>query len=203
MAFIIATNNEHKLFELKKILIPLGIDALSAKEANVNLLDVEETGTTFEENAKLKAEAAFKLTGMPSIADDSGLEVDALNGEPGIYSSRYSGKDATDQKNIDKLLEKLKNVPDEKRTARFVCTICCILPSKEYIFVRGTVEGKIAFSKKGESGFGYDPIFITESGKSFAELSPEEKNSISHRGNALRILSQKLKDKLKKDNEEI
>lgn len=197
MKFIIATNNAHKLSELRKILIPLNIDAVSAKEANVNLLDVEETGTTFEENAELKAMAAYKITGMPAIADDSGLTVDALNGEPGIYSSRYSGEEATDEKNIEKLLKKLSDVPEEKRTAKFVCAICCILEDGEKIFVRGECEGKIAFSKKGESGFGYDPVFITKSGKAFAELSSEEKNDISHRGNALKLLSKELNNKLK------
>ncbi len=197
MPFIIATNNAHKLTELKEILIPFGIDALSAKEANVNLSEVEETGKTFEENAELKAVAAYKLTGMPTIADDSGLMVDALNGEPGIYSSRYSGENATDEKNIEKLLKNLENVPDEKRTAKFVCSICCILDGGKKIFVRGECKGKIAFSKSGKSGFGYDPVFITESGKSFAELTHEEKNSISHRGNALKLLSEKLKEELK------
>lgn len=197
MTFIIATNNQHKLSEIKRILTLLGIDAISEKEAGVNLLEVDETGSTFEENATLKARAAFKLTGMPAIADDSGLMVDALNGDPGIFSSRYSGDKATDEENIEKLLKNLEGVETEKRTAKFVCAICCILGEDKEIIVKGECKGRIAFVKKGESSFGYDPVFITESGESFAEISSEQKNKISHRANALRLLYEKLNMELK------
>ncbi len=196
MTFIIATNNPKKRVEIEKILTPLGIDAITAKEAGLDLSDVEETGKTFEENAALKAEAAFQLSGIPAISDDSGLVVDILNGEPGIYSARYAGVDTTDEKNIQKLLTKLEHVPEKKRTARFVTAICCILPDGEKLFVRGQCEGKIGFKKQGAGGFGYDPIFLIGNGRSFAELSIEEKNQISHRGNALRLLEKELKKKL-------
>ena len=196
MTFIIATNNPKKRLEIEKILNPLGIDAITAKEAGFDLSDVEETGKTFEENAALKAEAAFQLSGMPAISDDSGLVVDILNGEPGIYSARYAGVDTTDEKNIQKLLTKLEHVPEKKRTARFVTAICCILPDGEKLFVRGQCEGKIGFKKQGTGGFGYDPVFLIENGRSFAELSIEEKNQISHRGKALRLLEKELKKKL-------
>ena len=131
MKFIIATNNAKKLKELERILKPLGIDAVSAKEAGVNLGEVEETGTTFAENAFIKANAAFKATGMPAIADDSGLSVDALDGRPGVYSARYCGENATDEEKYTKLLEEMRGVPDEKRTAHFTSAICCILSDKE------------------------------------------------------------------------
>lgn len=195
-SFIIASNNAHKVSELDRILKPLGITALTAKQAGVNLSEVEETGLTFAENARLKAEAAFKKCGMPSIADDSGLMVDALNGAPGIYSARYAGEGASDSDKINKLLTELKDVPENNRTAAFVCSICCILESGEIIEVSGRCEGKIAFEPKGEGGFGYDPVFIAENGKSFAELSSDEKDKLSHRGNALRALKAELEKKL-------
>lgn len=182
--------------ELDRILKPLGITALTAKQAGVNLSEVEETGSTFAENARLKAEAAFKKCGMPSIADDSGLMVDALNGAPGVYSARYAGEGASDSDKINKLLTELKDVPENNRTAAFVCSICCILESGEIIEVSGRCEGKIAFEPKGEGGFGYDPVFIAENGKSFAELSSDEKDKLSHRGNALRALKAELEKKL-------
>lgn len=195
-SFIIASNNAHKVSELDRILKPLGITALTAKQAGVNLSEVEETGSTFAENARLKAEAAFKKCGMPSIADDSGLMVDALNGAPGVYSARYAGEGASDGDKINKLLTELKDVPENDRTAAFVCSICCILESGEIIEVSGRCEGKIAFEPKGEGGFGYDPVFIAENGKSFAELSSDEKDKLSHRGNALRALKAELEKKL-------
>lgn len=195
-SFIIASNNAHKVSELDRILKPLGITALTAKQAGVNLSEVEETGSTFAENARLKAEAAFKKCGMPSIADDSGLMVDALNGAPGVYSARYAGEGASDSDKINKLLTELKDVPENNRTAAFVCSICCILESGEIIEVSGRCEGKIAFEPKGEGGFGYDPVFIAENGKSFAELSSDEKDKLSHRGNALRALKAELEKKL-------
>ena len=196
MTFLIATNNPHKLLEMQRILSPLGIGTLSLKAAGVDLSGVEETGQTFEENAYIKARAAFLLSGMPVIADDSGLVVDALNGEPGVYSARYSGENATDAKNIEKLLSKMKNIPEEQRTARFVCAICCIFSQTDKILARGECEGKIAFSTLGESGFGYDPVFIADGTRSFAQLSETEKDSISHRGKAFQQLAQMLKEKI-------
>lgn len=191
MTFIIATNNEKKLVELSRILNPLGIRALSAKEAGVSLEEVEETGKTFEENARLKAQAALQKTGMPAVADDSGLMVDALNGEPGVYSARYGGEGATDTQKNEKLLKNMENVPQEKRTARFVSAVCCLFPDGREIMVRGECEGSIAYAPKGEGGFGYDPIFLVGE-RSYAELTPEEKDAVSHRGRALRKLSEEL-----------
>ena len=190
--FLIASNNAHKVVELNRILNPLGIHAVTAKECNIDLGDVEETGTTFAENAKIKAMSAFEKSGMPSIADDSGLMIDALDGRPGVYSARYAGENATDEDRYNKVLEEMKDVPEDKRTARFVSSICCVLEDGTVITAEGYSEGKIAYEPHGTEGFGYDPIFITDSGKSFAELTSEEKDAISHRGNALRILREKL-----------
>ena len=195
MQFIIATGNAHKLLELERILAPLGIDAVSTKAKGISLDDVEETGTTFEENAYLKAKAACDKTGLPAVADDSGLCVDALNGEPGVYSARYAGEDATDEQRYQKLLENLKDVPAEKRTARFVSAVCCVWPDGESLTVRGECEGAIGFKPLGENGFGYDPVFMVGE-KSFAQLSAQEKDAISHRGRALVKLQQELKTKL-------
>ena len=190
--FLIASNNAHKVVELNRILNPLGIHAVTAKECNIDLGDVEETGTTFAENAEIKAMSAYKKTSMPTVADDSGLMVDALDGRPGVYSARYAGENATDKDRYTKLLTEMKDVPDDKRTAHFVSSICCILDEKTIIKVEGTVEGKIAYAPKGEDGFGYDPVFITQSGKTFAQLSSDEKDAISHRGNALRKLKEEI-----------
>lgn len=192
MTFIIATNNAKKLLELSRILNPLGIRALSAKEAGVSLGEVEETGETFEENARLKARAALDKTGMPALADDSGLMVDALNGEPGVYSARYGGEGATDAQKNEKLLKNMENVPKGKRTARFVSAICCLFPDGREIMVRGECEGSIAYAPRGEGGFGYDPVFLVGE-RSYAQLTPEEKDAVSHRGRALRKLSEELK----------
>lgn len=197
MVFIIATKNEKKLLELDRILAPLGIQAKTAHSLGLELEDVEETGTTFEENAALKAQAACKATGLPAVADDSGLEVDALGGAPGIYSARYAGEGATDAQRIEKLLGELDNVAEEKRTARFVSAVCCAFPDGSLLTVRGDCEGKVAFSPAGMGGFGYDPIFVVEGGRSFAELTKEEKDAISHRGNALRMLKEKLPEFMK------
>jgi len=187
--FIIASNNKGKVKELDRILNPLGITAVTAASEGIDLGEVEETGETFAENAYIKAMSAFKKTGMPSIADDSGLMVDALGGEPGVYSARYA---ETDKQRIDKLLFNLNGVPAEKRTAHFVCSICCIIDENNVITAQGTSSGIIAEEPHGENGFGYDPIFLTDSGKTFAELTTEEKDSISHRGRALRELYDKL-----------
>lgn len=190
--FLIASNNAHKVLELNRILNPLGITAVTAKDCSIDLGDVEETGTTFSENAEIKALSAFKKSGMPSIADDSGLVVDALNGRPGVYSARYGGENATDEDKYNKILEEMKDVPEKDRTARFVSSICCILEDGTKIKAEGYSEGTIAFSPKGEDGFGYDPIFVSQGGKTFAQLTSQEKDAVSHRGNALKILKEQL-----------
>ena len=190
MKFIIATHNKKKLAEMERILNPIGIEVSTAQ-----LQEVDETGTTFAENAYLKANAACKETGLPAIADDSGLAVDSLNGAPGIYSARYAGEHATDLQKMEKLLYELKDVPKEKRTARFVCSICCVFPNGDCITAEGTCVGTIAFELTGDGGFGYDPIFLVGE-QSFGQLSDEEKDRISHRGKALMLFSQKLQEYL-------
>ena len=191
-----------KRAELQRILSPIGITVLTAEETGKTLTDVEETGVTFEENAVLKAEGGCLESGFPCIADDSGLEVDFLNGEPGVYSARYAGEHGNDDKNIEKLLRNLKDVPLEKRTARFVSVACCMFPSGEKLIARGTCEGHIAFKRTGDKGFGYDPVFVPDDadGRSMAELSDEEKDAISHRRRALDLLAQKLSER--KDSKE-
>lgn len=190
--FIIASNNKNKAAELDRILNPLGIKAVTAREVGVDLGDVEETGSTFAENALIKAKAAFEKTGMPCVADDSGLAVDALNGEPGVYSARYAGENATDEDRINKLLKNLEGVPEEKRTAHFVCSVCCIIDNDTVITAEGACDGFIAKEPVGNDGFGYDPVFITDGSKSFAQLTPDEKDAVSHRGRALRQLYSEL-----------
>lgn len=189
MTFVIATHNAKKLKELKRILDPLGFDAVIRED----LPEVEETGTTFAENALLKAESACKVTGRPAIADDSGLVVDALGGAPGVYSARYAGEGATDRQRYEKLLTELREVPTEQRTARFVSAVCCVFPDGTILTAEGACEGIIAFEPKGEGGFGYDPIFLVGE-RSYAEMTAEEKDSISHRGRALAKLAQKLEN---------
>lgn len=184
MKFVLASQNAHKLEEIGAVLSEFGVEIISAHDAGIDL-DVEETGTTFEENARIKAEAIAKLSGMPTIADDSGLEVDALNGAPGVYSHRFGNK-SSDYERCQYLLEKMLNVPPHLRTARFVSVICCIFPDGSEILSRGTCEGEILTGMRGENGFGYDPLFyVPKLGKTFAQLSQAEKNAISHRGNAL------------------
>jgi XTP/dITP diphosphohydrolase len=192
MDFILATNNMKKLAEMQRILSPLGINVVTAKMLGIELPEVEEDGDTFEANAKIKALSACKLTNMPSIADDSGLCVDYLDGAPGIYSARFSGGHGDDEANNDLLLEKLSGVPMEQRTAYYVCAICCIFPDGKEIIVRGECHGNIGFERDGNEGFGYDPLFLVN-GKSFGRYSGDEKDKISHRGNALRALSDELK----------
>ena len=199
MKFLIATNNFKKLEELKRILNPLGIDAVTAKETGINLDDVEESGSTFAENALIKAKAGCERSGMPTIADDSGLCVDYLNGAPGIYSARYAGEGATDSDKNVKLLSELSNVPAENRTAHFACAIVCIFPDGQKIEAYGECKGIIAEEPDGDGGFGYDPVFLYD-GVSFGKLSADEKDKVSHRGNALRELQKKLKDFLEDNN---
>ena len=196
MKFIIATHNMKKQAEMQRILSPLGVEVLTAEMAGVTLTDVEETGATFEENAVLKAENGCRESGLPCIADDSGLSVDFLGGEPGVYSARYCGKHGDDEANIQKLLKKLEGVPEEKRAARFVSVVCVCFPDGRKLTVDGKCEGKIGFEKHGDNGFGYDPVFMVGQ-KSFAELSADEKDKISHRGNALRKLVRVLPEYLK------
>lgn len=193
--FLIATNNEKKLIELDRILNPLGIKAVTAKSKGIDLGDVEETGSTFAENAYIKAKAAFDKCSLPVIADDSGLCVDALDGRPGIYSARYGGHDSPYLTKINMLLEELKDVREADRGAHFTCSVCCILSPEKIIRVEGYCYGSIAFSPSGDGGFGYDPVFLVN-GKSFASLSAEEKDRLSHRGNALRKLRDELKNYL-------
>lgn len=192
MEWVIATNNKGKLAEFARILEALGLRAVSQREAGV-CLEVEETGKTFEENAYLKAAAAAKASGRPAVADDSGLEVDALDGAPGVYTARYAGEHATDGQNIDKLLAALGDLPANRRGARFVSAICCFLPDGRSFTVRGECEGRIGFARAGEGGFGYDPVFFVGD-RSFAQLSAAEKDACSHRGKALRAFAVRLRE---------
>jgi XTP/dITP diphosphohydrolase len=191
MDFILATNNMKKLEEMRRILSPLGINVVTAKMLGIELPEVEEDGDTFEANARIKALSACKITNMPSIADDSGLCVDYLDGAPGIYSARFSGGHGDDEANNDLLLEKLDGVPMEQRTAYYVCAICCIFPNGKEITVRGECHGFIGFERDGHEGFGYDPLFLVN-GKAFGRFTADEKDEISHRGNALRKLTNEL-----------
>lgn len=191
MDFILATNNMKKLAEMQRILSPLGINVVTAKMLGITLEDVEEDGDTFEANARLKAYAACKETNMPSIADDSGLCVDYLNGAPGIFSARFAGDHGNDELNNDKLLQMLEGVPEEQRTAYYVCAVCCAFPDGREIVVRGECHGKIGFQRDGNQGFGYDPLFLVN-GKAFGRYTAEEKDEISHRGIALKKLAAEL-----------
>ena len=190
MDFILATKNPDKLKEMQRILMPLGITVKCEKDFDFPFDDVEENGDTFEENALLKARSVSLQSGLPSIADDSGLCVDALNGAPGIYSARYAG-DGNSDSNNNKLLENLKDVPDEKRTARFVCAVCCYISEDNYFFVRGECEGLIAHERLGDGGFGYDPLFLTEWG-CFGLMTAEQKDKVSHRARAIEKFKEKL-----------
>jgi XTP/dITP diphosphohydrolase len=191
---VLASGNKGKLREIKAILEPLGIAVKTAHELGFTE-DVEETGSTFAENAKLKALTVARALNLPVLADDSGLAVDALDGAPGVYSARYSGPGATDEKNCQKLLEALKDVPQEKRGAAFVCVMCCAKPGGECLSAMGRLEGRIGFEPAGYNGFGYDPLFfVPEKGCTAAQMSGEEKNTISHRGRALSTLMQTLED---------
>ena len=190
---IFATGNAGKMREIRLILKDLGMEILSMKEAGI-AVDVEENGTTFEENAVIKAKAIGERTNAIVLADDSGLEVDYLNKEPGVYSARYMGEDTAYPNKNQNFIDRLEGVPDEKRTARFVCAIAAHLPDGRILTTRGTIEGIIGYEERGEGGFGYDPIFfLPEYGCSTAELSMEQKNELSHRGKALRAMKEELK----------
>ena len=187
---IFATTNTGKIKEIKEILSDCDVEVISMKEMNITT-DVEENGTTFEENSLIKARAISKLTGLPVLADDSGLEVDYLNGEPGIYSARYLGRDTDYDYKNNYIIDKLKDAKDSERSARFVCVISLVLPDGREFVKKGIMEGRIGYEIKGENGFGYDPIFyLPEYGKTSAEISGEEKNKISHRGKALRAMKE-------------
>lgn len=189
---LVATGNKGKLLEIREILA--GVEVLGLSDVGIDV-DVEETGKTFRENAFIKAEAISKLTDMPVLADDSGLEVDALNGEPGVHTARYAGENATDDENVQKLLCALSHLPEEERHARFACAMCLIFPDGKKIETFGiSCPGYIINEKRGENGFGYDPVFFApEYGKTFSEMTMEEKNQVSHRKAALYALSEKLK----------
>ena len=193
---IFATGNAGKMKEIRMILEDLGIEILSMKEAGISL-DIEENGKTYEENAAIKAKAVAACKEAEDavvLADDSGLEVDCLQGEPGIYSARYLGEDTPYSVKNAKLIERLNGVPDEKRTARFVCAIAAVLPGGELLTTRAAIEGRIGYKEQGSHGFGYDPIFyVPMFGKTTAELTEEEKNQVSHRGKALRLMKEELK----------
>ena len=213
ITLVAATGNKHKIVEISETLAPFGFEVISKDDAGAAKIEPEETGLTFEENAIIKAKAIMQEVNLPTIADDSGLEVDALNGAPGIYSARFYAVAIGDEKpyevlisepeitetNNEKLLRLLKDIPLEKRTARFVCAIALLRPdTNEPIVVRGICEGKIDFAPSGEGGFGYDPLFIpneyADEGLSFAALTSVQKNMISHRGRALEALRGKFKD---------
>ncbi len=191
---IFATGNAGKMKEIRMIMADTGMEVVSMKEAGI-APDIEENGTTYEENALIKARAVAARTDDIVLADDSGLEIDYLGGEPGVYSARYLGEDTSYRIKNATLIQRLEGVPDEKRTARFVCAIAAVLPDGRELTTRAAVEGQIGYEEKGEHGFGYDPIFyVPKFHKTTAELTEEEKNQVSHRGQAL----QRMKEELKK-----
>ena len=195
MKVVLASKNKHKLEEISQITEKFGMELVLESDLGLDI-DVEETGSTFEENSFLKAEAVMKATGLPALADDSGIAVDALNGEPGIYSARYGFDESLDDwGRLQLLLKNTEQVPDERRQAKFVCVITLVTPQQEIIQARGEVHGMLLRTPAGQGGFGYDPIFYYPPlGKSLAELTPEEKNQVSHRANALQVFYQKLKE---------
>ncbi len=193
MKFFISTKNAHKLNEFKKIFVGSNITLISESDLENHIPEAVETGLTFAENALIKARLGCKVTGMPSVADDSGLCVDYLGGAPGIYSARYAGEHGDDGANNKKLLEELDGVPMEKRTARFVSVIACVFPDGREFTVEGTVEGIIDTKPNGNGGFGYDPLFVTEYG-CFGVVPPEVKNAVSHRARAIEKFKERIKE---------
>ena len=195
MKVVLASKNKHKLVEISKITEQFHMELVLQSELGVDI-DVDETGTTFEENSFLKAEAVMKATGLPALADDSGIAVDALNGEPGIYSARYGLDDSLDDwGRLQLLLKNTEHVPDGQRQAQFVCVITMVTPEGQTIQARGEIHGELLREPRGENGFGYDPIFYyPPAGMSTAEMSPEDKNKVSHRANALKVFYDKLKE---------
>ena len=195
MKVVLASKNPHKLEEINKITEKFGIELVLQNTLGVDI-DVEENGTTFEENSYIKAEAVMKATGLPALADDSGIAVDALNGEPGIYSARYGFDDSLDDwGRMMLLLKNTEHVPDGQRQAKFVCVITMVTPQGQTIQARGEVHGELTREPRGENGFGYDPIFYyPPAGCTTAQLPPEEKNAISHRANALKLFYEKMKE---------
>lgn len=195
MKVVLASKNKHKLVEISKITEKFGIDLVLQSELGIDI-DVEENGTTFEENSFIKAEAVMKASGLPALADDSGIAVDALNGEPGIYSARYGFDESLDDLGrLELLLKNTENVPDGQRQAKFVCVITLVTPEGQVVQARGEIHGELTREPRGENGFGYDPIFFYPPlGKTTAELSPEEKNRVSHRANALKLFYDKMKE---------
>lgn len=190
---VFATGNKGKVKEIQMILADLGVEVTTMKEEGI-VVNVDENGTTYEENAMIKAREVAKHTDAIVMADDSGLEIDHLNKEPGIYSARYMGEDTSYRIKNANLIERLNGVADEERTARFVCAIAAVLPDGRELTSRGVIEGRIGYEEKGENGFGYDPIFyVPEFGKTTAQLTEEEKNKVSHRGRALEIMKEELK----------
>ena len=201
MKIIFATGNQNKMKEIRMILQDLGMEILSMKEVGISI-DIEENGTSFEENAMIKASAIAELPEVKAmnaivLADDSGLEIDYLNKEPGIRSARYAGTDTSYLIKNNLLLSRMKGVPKEERTARFVCAIAAVFPNGDKEVVRGTMEGQVAYEIAGANGFGYDPIFyLPEYGCTSAELSPEKKNELSHRGQGLRMMRKIMEQKM-------
>ena len=195
MKVVLASKNPHKLVEIDAILSKLGIELVLQSEMGVDI-DVEETGTTFEENSFLKAEAVMKATGLPALADDSGIAVDALNGEPGVYSARYGFDESLDDAGrMYLLLKNTEHVPDGSRQAQFVAVITLVMPDGSSVQARGEIHGELTREPRGENGFGYDPIFYyPPAGMTTAEMAPEEKNRVSHRGVALNVMYEKLKE---------
>ena len=195
MKMVLASKNPHKLVEIQKIVERFDIQLVLESELGVDI-DVEETGTTFEENSLLKAKAVMEATGLPALADDSGIAVDALNGAPGVYSARYGFDDTLDDwGRLQLLLKNTENVPDGQRQAQFVCVITLMTPDGQVIQARGEVHGVLLTVPRGTNGFGYDPIFYYPPlGKTLAEVAPEEKNQVSHRARALKVLYEKMKE---------
>jgi len=196
---VLATSNTNKLREIRAILKDLGLEILSLDDVGLSGLEIVEDGDTYESNSLKKARTVMTRTGLDTIADDSGLEVDALGGAPGIYSARYSGENATYADNNEKLLDALKNVPDEERSARFISVISVAFVSGEELAVRGSIEGRIIHEPKGNNGFGYDPLFLWPEGNcTFAELDSTIKNAVSHRSRAMKALHEALAGRLGK-----